>query len=68
MDLHKGDHVLVNIAPFIGSVRRNKQSVPCAVLAVQGDDVEVCTLPPCREFTLRIARCWIDRKLELTGV
>ena len=68
MDLRKGDHVLVNIAPFIGSVRRNKQSVPCAVLAVQGDEVEVCTLPPCREFTLRIECYWIDRKLEPAGV
>jgi len=62
MDVHKGDHVLVNLAPFIGSLRRNKQSVVCEVLAVDGDEVEVRTLPPCREFTLRVERFWIDRK------
>jgi len=64
MDVHKGDHVLVNVAPFIGSVRRNKQSVVCEVLAFDGDEVEIRTLPPCREFTLRIERFWIDRKPE----
>ena len=68
MDIHEGDHVLVNVAPFIGSLRRNKQSVTCEVLAFDGDEVEVRTLPPCREFTLRIERFWIDRKLEPTGV
>ncbi len=68
MDIHKGDRVLVNVAPFIGSLRRNKQSVTCEVLAVHGDEVEICTLPPCREFTLLIERFWIDRKLEPAGV
>ena len=68
MDIHEGDHVLVNVAPFIGSLRRNKQSVTCEVLAVQGDEVEIGTLPPYREFTLRVERYWIDRKLEPTGV
>ena len=64
MDVCKGDYVLVNMAPFIGSLRRNKQSVACEVLAVEGDELEICTLPPYREFTLRIERYWIDRKLE----
>jgi len=68
MDVRKGDHVQVNVAPFIGSLRRNKQSVACQVLAVHGDEIEVCTLPPCREFTLRIKRFWIDHKLEPAGV
>ncbi len=68
MDVYKGDHVLVNVAPFIGSLRRNKQSVICEVLTVDGDEVEIRTLPPCREFNLRVERFWIDRKLEPTGV
>jgi len=68
MDIREGDHVLVNVAPFIGSLRRNKQSVTCEVLAIYGDEVEIRTLPPCREFTLRIERFWIDCKLEPTGV
>ena len=68
MDIREGDHVLVNVAPFIGSLRRNKQSVICEVLAVDGDEVEIRTLPPCREFTLRIERFWLDCKLEPTGV
>jgi hypothetical protein len=68
MDVHEGDHVLVNVAPFIGSLRRNKQSVTCEVLAVDGDEVEVRTLPPCRELTLRIVRYWLEHKLEPTSV
>ncbi len=68
MDIREGDHVLVNVAPFIGSLRRNKQAVTCEVLAVCGDEVEVRTLPPYREFDLRIERYWIDHKLEPTEV
>ena len=68
MDIREGDHLLVNVAPFIGSLRRNGQSVICEVLAVHGDDVEIRTLPPCREFTLRIECYWIDRKLEPASV
>jgi hypothetical protein len=64
MNVRKGDQVLVNVAPFIGSVRRNKQSVTCEVLAVRGDEVEVRTLPPCREFDISIESFWIDRKVE----
>jgi len=68
MDIREGDHLLVNVAPFIGSLRRNSQTVICEVLAVHGDEVEIRTLPPCREFTLRVERYWIDRKLESAGV
>ncbi len=68
MDIHEGDHVLVNVAPFIGSLRRNKQSVTCEVLAVRGDEVEIRTLPPCRELTLCVGPFWIDRKLEAASV
>ncbi|MGO9110338.1 MAG: hypothetical protein ACLP9L_14035 [Thermoguttaceae bacterium] len=68
MDIHKGDHVLVNLAPFIGSLRRNKQSVTCEVLVVHGDEVEIRTLPPCRELILRVERYWIDHVCEPTSV
>jgi hypothetical protein len=68
MDLHVGDQVLVNVAPFIGSPRRNKQSVVCEVLAMHGDEIEIRTLAPCREVCLTIERFWIDRKLEPVGV
>ena len=68
MEIYKGDHVLVNVAAFIGSLRRNKQSVTCEVLDLDGDEVEVRTLPPYREFTLRIERYWLDRKIKPAGV
>jgi hypothetical protein len=75
MDIHTedqvlvtGDQVLVNVAPFIGSLRRNKQSVACEVLAIHGDEVEIRTLAPYREVNLRVERYWIDRKLEPLGV
>ncbi len=68
MDVREGDHVFVNVAPFIGSLRRNKQSVACEILAVCGDEVEIRTLPPYREVTLRVERFWIDRVLEPVGV
>ena len=63
MDLRVGDQVLVNVAPFIGSLRRNKQSVACEVLDVRGDEIEIRTLEPCREVSMTIERFWVDRKL-----
>ncbi len=63
MDLRRGDQVLVNVAPFIGSLRRNKQSVACEVVDVRGDEIEIRTLAPCREVCLTIERFWVDRKL-----
>jgi len=68
MDIQVGDRVLVNVAPFIGSLRRNRQSVACEVLAVKDDEVEIRTLAPCREVSLTIERFWIDRKLEPVSV
>ena len=68
MDIRPGDQVLVNLAPFIGSLRRNKESVVCEVVAVDFDDVEIRTLAPCREVFLTIERFWIDRKLEPVSV
>ena len=60
MSVRQGDRVLVNIAPFIGSTIRSEQSVPCRVLGVRVDEVQVCPEPPCREVTLWVGA--LDRK------
>jgi hypothetical protein len=67
MEIQRGDHVHINVAPFIGSLRRSKQSVVCEVLEVGDDEIEVRTLPPCRELTMRIGRFWVDRGLEVAS-
>ena len=41
MDIRRRRHVLVNLAPFIGSSRRINESIPCNVLAIDGTFVEV---------------------------
>ena len=60
MEIREGDHVRVNLAPFIGSVMRSKQSVPCRVLSIDGIHVEVCTEYPCREVSLWVLASWIE--------
>ncbi len=60
MEYHEGDHVRVNLAPFIGSVMRSKQSVPCKILAVDGIHVEVSSEYPCREVALWVLSSWIE--------
>jgi hypothetical protein len=64
MQIQKGDHVLVNVAPFIGSVRRSKDTVPCRIVDIDDKDVEVCTEAPYREVSLRVLRSWIEGKLD----
>jgi hypothetical protein len=64
MDIYKGDRLLVNVAAFIGSMRRSEESIPCCVLAIQGDLVEVQTEAPYREFSLWVHARWIDGVLE----
>jgi hypothetical protein len=64
MEVQKGDRVLVNLAPFIGSVRRKEESISCRVLAVDGPHVEVRTESPYREFSLRVQNTWIEGRLE----
>lgn len=67
MDIRRGEHVLVNLAPFIGSSRRINESIPCNVLAIDGTFVEVETEePPYRRFSLWVASSWIDGKVERT--
>jgi len=63
MDVRKGDRVLVNVAPFIASTRRQQHSVPCEVVDVDGMAVRVVTQSPCREVDVWVQACWIDRVL-----
>ena len=60
MNLQPGNRVLVNVAPFIGSMRRHKEWIPCEVLAVDGDRVHVRTEAPCRPVSLWVASHWIE--------
>jgi hypothetical protein len=60
MDIREGNHVMVNLAPFIGSKVRSGQSVACRVTAVEGDHVQVTTEFPYRSVTLWIPPRWIE--------
>ena len=60
MDIQEGDRVLVNVAPFIGSVMRCDESVPCEVLEVNGLQIHVRAEPPYRPVSLWILSSWID--------
>lgn len=64
MDIRQGEHILVNLAPFIGSSRPSSQSIPCDVLAIDESRVEVRTLEPYRKLSLWVSSAWIDSKLE----
>ena len=64
MDFQKGDRVLVNVAPFIGSIMRSEESITCEVLDVDGIQVHVRAEPPCREVSLWILSSWVDGRLQ----
>ncbi len=64
MSLRQGDRVLVNVAPFIGSARRSKESVPCAICAIAEDRIQVSPEAPYRRVVLWVDRDWVDRKLD----
>ncbi len=64
MDLRRGDRVLVNVAPFIGSVRPHRESIPCTVLCADGSGVEVATEYPYRELSLWVPWKWIEAPVE----
>jgi hypothetical protein len=68
MDIKQGDHVFVNVAPFIGSVMRSKESIPCEVLAVEGIHAEVRVLPPYREVSLWVLSSWIEGSAKIEGL
>jgi len=60
MNIQQGDRVLVNVAPFIGSKSRGKESIPCGVLAVSGDQIHVRSQEPYRSVSLWVSSEWID--------
>jgi hypothetical protein len=60
MILKPGDRVLVNIAPFIGSMKRSEDSIPCEVLDVDGAEVQVRTEQPYRTVSLWVLASWVD--------
>jgi hypothetical protein len=64
MNIHEGDRVLVNVAPFIASTRRQNSAVACRVLRVDEGRVLVSTLAPARQFDLWVNDCWVDRVVE----
>ena len=64
MTLHKGDRVLVNVAPFIASPRRNREAVPCDVLEADAMHVHVATRAPYRKIELWVEEHWIDKVLR----
>jgi hypothetical protein len=64
MNIHKGDRVLVNLAPFIGSVLPCDESVPCEVLEVEGIQVHVRAEPPYRAAALWVLSSWIEGRSD----
>jgi hypothetical protein len=64
MDVQKGDRVLVNVAPFIGSAMRCDESIPCEVLAVDGMKAHVRVEPPYRNVSLWVLSSWVDGRLK----
>ena len=60
MDIREGNCVMVNLAPFIGSKVRSRQSVACKVTAVEGNQVQVTTEFPYRNVTLWVLPRWIE--------
>jgi hypothetical protein len=63
MEVLKGDHVLVNVAPFIGSIMRSNESIPCVVLEVDGLQALVRAEPPYRDVALWVLTDWIEGPL-----
>jgi hypothetical protein len=64
MSFMAGDRVLVNVAPFIGSARPARESIPCEILAVDDDRVQVRPEPPLRSISIWIQTRWIDCRID----
>jgi hypothetical protein len=60
MNIQKGNRVLVNIAPFIGSWQRSKDTITCRVLAIKESFIEVATEYPHRELSMWVSPSWIE--------
>ena len=64
MNEHGSSPILVNAAAFIGSDRRNRESVPCDVLREEGIQILVRTQFPYRVFETWVNREWVDRDVS----
>jgi hypothetical protein len=64
MNIQKGDRVMVNVAPFIGSIMRSNESIPCEILDVDGIQVHVRAEPPYRGVSLWVLSSWVDGRLQ----
>ena len=64
MEIQKGDRVFVNVAPFIGSIMRSDESIPCEVLDVDGIQIHVRAEPPYRGVSLWILADWVDGRVQ----
>ena len=64
MEIRQGDRVSVNVAPFIGSPHRHRETVPCSVLAIDLPRVQVCPEEPYREISIWVLSDWIEARLE----
>lgn len=60
MNARIGDHVMVNVAPFIGCARPIAETVPCQVIETDGPYLLVRAEPPYRGATMWILSSWID--------
>jgi hypothetical protein len=60
MDIQEGDEVLVNVAAFIASKIRHRESVPCVVRAVMGPEIQIETVKPYRALSMSVSSTWVD--------
>ena len=61
MNIGVGDLVQVNVAAFIGSRSRNRESIPCEVLDLQPGRVHVRTQWPYRILTIWVSSEWVEK-------
>jgi hypothetical protein len=60
MEIRKGEHVNVNVAPFIGCARPGAETIPCEVIETDGPFLRVRAQPPYRGATMWILSTWIE--------
>lgn len=60
MEIHPGDQLEVNLAPFIGSPIRSRHTVSCRAVAVREGLIQVIAEPPCREVEMWVEPRWVE--------
>jgi hypothetical protein len=60
MEVHAGDSARINAAAFTGSRLRNREAIPCDVLAVEESRLQVKTRFPYRVFTMWVGAEWLE--------